>query len=180
MQFLNAMASTVSLPSPQHEIHNRTFWSCFITDRLVSSGKWQPLTLPLESMNTHWPVGDEDYAFGSADSHRHTSVNAYSINHPNLPATLDHSYSIILRGFEIYSKVYTWLTTGGRRRSDMALAENYPWVQGSLCTSLRKELQTWRDSQDPRLWYPQTAVSIHTSLGKGEVFAYINLLYYVR
>lgn len=179
MQLLNAMAPLSSLPSSQQEIHSRTYWACFIIDRLVFSGKYQPLSLPIEAMNTNWPIGEQDYAFGHANTTRYF-VGQSSTALPASHTTLDYAYSVIICGFEIWTKVYHWIVTGGRRKSEMLLRRNLPWAETSLWTSLRKELQDWRDAQDPRLRYPETAVGEHASLGKGERFAYINLIYYIR
>lgn len=93
---------------------------------------------------------------------------------------MNHAYGIIIRGFDIWTMVYQWIVTGGRRKSEMLLRHNAPWAEASLWRRLRKELQEWRDAQDPRLRYPDAAVGTHASLGKGETFAYINLIYYIR
>ncbi|KAL4911434.1 hypothetical protein BDW74DRAFT_8310 [Aspergillus multicolor] len=154
------------------EIHNRTFWSCFIMDRLVFSGIHQPLCLPLDTVNTHWPVPDTDYALGNANVTHHLVIDPF-------PMTLDYSYAILVQGFEIWARIHNWVVSGGRRRKDMLLDDNLPWKERSSWMTMRRQLQEWRDAQELPLQYPTSPASIATSLEKGEVFGYINLIYFV-
>ncbi|GFF25172.1 granaticin polyketide synthase putative ketoacyl reductase 2 [Aspergillus udagawae] len=171
MQLLKPAVLTSS-DSLEREIHNRTLWSCFIMDRLIFPWSQQSLCLPMEEMATHWPVGDADYAFAQGHIQRYMVPSRY-------PMTVDYSYAVLVHGFDIWTKIYRWIISGGRRRKDMQLGKNFPWEESSLWATMRGELQEWRDSQDPKLWYPANRVGIYESLGKGEVFGYLNLIYYV-
>lgn len=178
MQSLTEMTKPDSLVELQQEIHNRTFWSCFIIDRSVFCGKSQPLTLPLESMDIPWPLGEQDFAFGQSSGPR------YIANHPqSLPLdahnTIDYYYSILVRGFDIWARILKWVIGGGRRQSGMCNSRNCPWVAGSPWRALYDELQAWRQRQNRRICYPETGVEIHVSLGQGESFAFVNLIYYI-
>ncbi|KAL2866135.1 Zn(II)2Cys6 transcription factor [Aspergillus lucknowensis] len=172
MQFLNTAAAKSPSDGLMLEIHNRTLWSCFIMDRLVFSGVHQPLCLPLDSLGTHWPVSEADYAFG------HAGVMHYPVSEP-FPMTMNNSYAILVQGFDLWTQAHHWVVSGGRRRKDMLLEANHPWKETSLWMKMRSQLQGWREAQDPRLLYPTNPASICASLGKGEIFGYINLIYYV-
>ncbi|CEL10389.1 hypothetical protein ASPCAL13509 [Aspergillus calidoustus] len=171
MQLLKATVLTSS-DTLEREVYNRTLWSCFVMDRLIFPGSQQPLCLPMEEMATHWPIGEADFAFAQGHIQRYMVPSRY-------PMTVDCSYAILVHGFEIWAKIYRWIISGGRRRKDMQLVKNLPWETSSLWATMRGELQEWRDSQDPKLWYPANRVGIYEFLGKGEVFGYINLIYYV-
>ena len=46
------------------EIRRRTFWSCFIMDRYLSSGKYRPTMLMVEDIRIQLPSSDSTFAFG--------------------------------------------------------------------------------------------------------------------
>jgi hypothetical protein len=45
---------------------------------------------------------------------------------------------------------------------------------------LKEELDEWRFLQDVTVRYPATSAQAHVALGYGELFAYINLVYFMR
>lgn len=46
------------------EIRRRTFWSCFIMDRYLSSGKFRPQIIALDDIKLQLPCGEKAWAFG--------------------------------------------------------------------------------------------------------------------
>ncbi|KAJ8603650.1 hypothetical protein MRB53_042085 [Persea americana] len=46
------------------EIRRRTFWSCFIMDRYLSSGKHRPHLLHVQELRIQLPVSDQSFLFG--------------------------------------------------------------------------------------------------------------------
>ncbi len=176
MQSLEAMNNQKKLSELNKEIYNRTFWSCFIMDRLVLCGQSQSFTLPLKQMHIHLPIGEQDFAFGQP-SDSPSYIDNISGNTHN---SIDHSYSILVRGFDIWARILKWVIKGGRRQPGMTSIANCPWSPESPWRCLFDELQGWREMQQPRLKYPAVHAAGHVSLGLGERFAYINLIYYVR
>ena len=45
---------------------------------------------------------------------------------------------------------------------------------------LKGELDEWRSLQDKTVRYPATSAQAHVALGYGELFAYINLIHFMR
>lgn len=174
MQSLESMRGPDDPSEKQQEVQNRTFWSCFIMDRLVFCGKSQPLMLPLRQMNIHLPVGDQDFAFGQAAAQR-VDVKGFLRGRAETLIDMDHYYTILVLGFDIWARILKWVINGGRRQPGIAP----PWTTGSSWRNLYEELQNWRQLQHNRLRYPQTSVAVQISLGNGESFAYVNLIYYV-
>ncbi|RDW86001.1 hypothetical protein BP5796_04326 [Coleophoma crateriformis] len=175
IQSLETMNDPKKHSELDQEIYNRTFWSCFIMDRLVICGKSQPFTLPLDQMHIHLPIGEQDFAFGQS-----SDPWAYIGNtNENSSTSIDHSYSILVRGFDIWARILKWIINGGRRQPGMTALVNCPWTPGSPWKSLLDEIESWRQMQQPRLKYPGIKAAGHISLGHGEQFAYINLIYYV-
>ncbi|KAF2189604.1 hypothetical protein K469DRAFT_43824 [Zopfia rhizophila CBS 207.26] len=48
----------------EQEIRRRTFWSCFIMDRYVSSGKYRPSLLNVQDLRIQLPSSDKAFIFG--------------------------------------------------------------------------------------------------------------------
>ena len=46
------------------EMRRRTFWSCFIMDRYLSSGKYRPAMLALDDVRLQLPCGERAWIFG--------------------------------------------------------------------------------------------------------------------
>jgi hypothetical protein len=175
MQILESMRGPENPSERQQETQNRTFWGCFIMDRLVFSGKSQPMILPLKQVNIHLPVGDQDFAFGQTATQR-VDVREFLEGKSDSPIDMDHYYTILVLGFDIWARILKWIINGGRRQPEVPP----PWTAGSAWRSLYEELQNWRQFQQSRMRYPETSVAVQISLGNGESFAYVNLIYYVR
>jgi hypothetical protein len=52
----------------QQEIRRRTFWSCFIMDRYISSGKHRPLRLNIDDIRVPLPISEEAFTFGRKET----------------------------------------------------------------------------------------------------------------
>jgi hypothetical protein len=176
IQSFETMNGPTMLSDSDQEIYNRTFWSCFIMDRLVFCGKSQPFTLPLDQMRVHLPVGDQDFAFGQSSAPR---VYVHD-NYDDIYNSIDYSYSILVRGFDIWARILKWVINGGRRQPGMTKSANCPWTPGSPWRNLFEDLNHWRQMQLPRMKYPDVRAAGHVSLHQGEQFTFINLIYYVR
>ena len=48
----------------EEEVRRRTFWSCFIMDRYLSSGKYRPAMLNAEEIRIQLPSSEKAFAFG--------------------------------------------------------------------------------------------------------------------
>lgn len=176
IQAMESMRGPTKLSELEQELYNRTFWSCFVMDRLVLCGKTEPFTLPLGQMTIHLPIGNQDFAFGQSSVPRVHVGNIVESQH----TTIDYAYSIVVRGFDIWARILKWVVNGGRRQPGMTSLENCPWTPGSPWNDLRANLEDWRQRQHQRLKFPDVRLADHISLGHGEQFAYINLTYYIR
>lgn len=178
MQSLQVLKADNVRTEREHEIQNRTMWGCFVMDRLIFCGKCQPLALPLERMTIHLPIGEQDFAFGRSSGPRYMLTDIQ--RHASIFDSIDNYYSVLVRGFDIWAKILEFVTSGGRRQPGMSALENCPWVEGSPWRKLHDSLGDWRSRQSERLQYPSSSVAVHVSLGHGESFAFVNLIYFVR
>ncbi len=175
MQMLNVTQKGGQAKDLHSEICNRTFWSCFVMDRLVFSGKPQPLALPLSSMKVHWPIGQRDFAFGGTSSRTYP----HDINDGTGLGDLDGFYTLLVQGYDIWARVLSWIARGGRRQLSANQEIETPWVPGSTWRSLYDDLETWRGKHRTSIQFPGTAVEVFVSLGKTTQFAYLNLIYHL-
>ena len=163
------------------EVEIRTFWTCFILDKLLSCGKQRPAMMNLEDIELPLPVSDEDFAFGRPPAEPITYQQLIESLHPtSLSIPTGYHFRITVMGVNIWSKIHNWVAMGGRKQSGMTDPQNCPWHQESQWSRMKQELSAWRDAQESCLKYSETAMAAHIHLRRGEVFAYVNLIYYLR
>ncbi|TGJ86168.1 hypothetical protein E0Z10_g2606 [Xylaria hypoxylon] len=162
------------------EVEIRTMWSYFAIDKLLSCGKQRPAMMKPEDIEVRMPQSEEDFAFGSEprealsfeDLVRDTSLGRRT-------SSSGFHFCIIVRGLDIWHQIHSWIVDGGRRQPQMTQPDNCPWNPTSQWAKIKEKLLRWREDQDPRLKYPENKVATHVHFRQGEVFAYINLLYYL-
>ena len=93
---------------------------------------------------------------------------------------ITQGFEILVAGFDVWTKLMTFVFNDGRRAPGMCAPANCPWVPGSPWYTHRDQLESWRANQHRKLHYPNNSVAVHMTLGYGETFSYLNLLYYVR
>ncbi|WXC40430.1 hypothetical protein SNK03_000259 [Fusarium graminearum] len=155
-------------------VESRTYWACFIMDCTINSGTYNPRMLPMSEMHklkVPRPLNYTDFAFG---------FDATSLNYSAGDLSgLAQGFESIALGFDIYAQAMSFVFNNGRCAPGMCAAENCPWVPSSSWYQCRSRLEEWRKSQHERLWYPQHSVVVHMTLGHGESFIYLNMLYYL-
>ncbi|KAF7716625.1 Fungal Zn(2)-Cys(6) binuclear cluster domain-containing protein [Penicillium ucsense] len=166
-------------------VQNRTMWACFIMERLISSGTYNPPMLPLsemEKIKVLRPFSAVEFAFGTdSTSQRSSMVQSLATLQNRNSHLLDitQAFEVLVAGFDIWTHVMTFVLNDGRRAPEMCAPRNCPWVPGSPWSNTRERLVEWRANQHHRLHYPQNSVVAHITLGYGESFTYVNLIYYL-
>ncbi|KAI1175501.1 hypothetical protein F4777DRAFT_328700 [Nemania sp. FL0916] len=173
-------AKATSNNSILSEVEIRTMWTYFAIDKLLSCGKQRPAMMKPEDIEVRMPQSEEDFVFGSEPrsmlSFEDLMTDASLRKQTSSPG---FHFCILVRGLDIWHKIHSWIVDGGRKQPRMTEPENCPWNPTSQWAKLKEQLSRWREDQDPRLKYPETKVATHVHFGQGEVFAYINLLYYL-
>ncbi|KAI3323055.1 hypothetical protein HD806DRAFT_97530 [Xylariaceae sp. AK1471] len=162
------------------EVEIRTMWTYFAIDKLLSCGKQRPAMMKPEDIEVRMPQSEEDFVFGAEtresisfeDLMRDASLRKRT-------SSSGFQFCILVRGLDIWHQIHSWIVDGGRKQPQMTGPENCPWKPTSQWAKLKEQLVRWREDQDPRLKYPETKVATHVHFKQGEVFAYINLLYYL-
>ena len=180
MQSLTIVKKDRHIDAITSEIENRTYWSCFVLDRMIFSGVSQPLALPLATMKIPLPLGEQDFAFGHSSIPRRTQKDLVNGNMPSeIYGSVDCYYNVLVRGFEIWARVLQFNIEGGRRMPRMSASENCPWATTSPWNKLFRDAKQWHRCQGERLQYGENSISAQVSLGRGEAAAYVNLIYYL-
>lgn len=163
-------------------IETRTYWACFIMDCMVNSGTYNPPMIPMSEMiklKIPRPVGVVEFAFGPDPSCRGPRSDESYANHTTGILDITQGFEILVAGFDIWTQLMAFIFQDGRRAPGMCAPLNCPWVPGSPWFVTRDQLENWRANQHRKLYYPNNSVAVHMTLGYGETFAYLNLLYYV-
>lgn len=166
-------------------VENRTVWACFIMDRMISSGTYNPPMLPLsgmEKLKIIRPLNAVEFTFGSDLASQGGSLEQTDFTlqsgYTN-PLDITQGFEVLVSGFDIWAHVMTFVLNDGRRAPGMCAPHNCPWVPSSPWSTTRRRLESWRASQNHRLHYPENSVLAHKTLGYGESFTYVNLIYFL-
>ena len=164
-------------------VETRTYWACFIMDCMVNSGTYNPPMLAMSEMaklKIPRPLSVVEFAFGP-EAPTQTPRNDLSFaNQTTGVLDITQGFEILVAGFDVWTKLMTFVFNDGRRAPGMCAPANCPWVPGSPWYTHRDQLESWRANQHRKLHYPNNSVAVHMTLGYGETFSYLNLLYYVR
>ncbi|KAF7596038.1 hypothetical protein BBP40_003818 [Aspergillus hancockii] len=161
----------------QYEQLVRTYWCCFAQDCELSSGARQHFALSFRQISVPLPIGDHDFNFGRRASQRLMPANLSRDSPLSAGMTIDHGLTIVTRGFDIFVRILRFANESrrGQTLSSLAtcLSPQKTWE------NLTEELEEWRSLQDVTVRYPATSAQAHVALGYGELFAYINLVYFM-
>ncbi|KAL3473686.1 pyridoxal phosphate-dependent transferase [Aspergillus californicus] len=151
----------------------RTYWCCFAQDCELSSGARQHFALSFRQISVPLPISDSDFNFGKATERlRPADMNSISLGGMRLG--IESGLTIVTRGFDIFVRILRFANESRRDRARGG-------APSSLTTwrALKEELSEWRALQDTTVRYPETSAHAHVALGYGELFAYINLVYFM-
>ncbi|ODV82935.1 hypothetical protein CANARDRAFT_30408 [[Candida] arabinofermentans NRRL YB-2248] len=120
----------------QRETTIRTFWSSFIVDRIVGSGRNRSLAYSSsDASSVPLPVSEATFESGSMSSMNGKRVSIRSLS------TL-HSDDILLpmyiRIFELWGEISMWLVRGGRREF-----LDLPWAPQAFYTTQKSKIIEW-------------------------------------
>lgn len=163
-------------------IETRTYWACFVMDCMVNSGTYNPPMLPMsemEKLKIARPLSAVEFAFGPDAPPQAVGADRSLAGQSTGTLDVTQSFEILVGGFDIWAQVMTFIFNDGRRAPGMCAPHNCPWVPGSPWFQSRSQLEAWRAGQHRKLRYPSNSVAVHMTLGFGETFVYLNLLYYV-
>lgn len=161
----------------QYEQLVRTYWCCFAQDCELSSGARQHFALSFRQISVPLPISDQDFNFGRRSSSRLMPANMSRHSLLSSDLTIDRGLTIVTRGFDIFVRILRFANESRRGRTSSPAVLTSPQLTWQ---NLKEELDEWRSLQDITVRYPATSAQAHVALGYGELFAYINLVYFMR
>ena len=164
----------------QYEQLVRTYWCCFAQDCELSSGARQHFALSFSQISVPLPISDRDFNFNHLPEERlmPADLKKQCLLANNL--TIENGLTIVTRGFDIFVRI---LRFANEHRRAVATFNSDDFTASPLHQTWQKlkgELDDWRSLQDATVKYPVTSAQAHVALGYGELFAYINLVYFMR
>lgn len=164
----------------QYEQLVRTYWCCFAQDCELSSGARQHFALSFSQISVPLPISDRDFAFNHLPEKRlmPADMNKKCPLANNL--TIEHGLTLVTRGFDIFVRILRFANEHRRALPSLDPDESLASPLHQTWRRLKDELDEWRSLQDMTVRYPATSAQAHVSLGYGELFAYINLVYFMR
>ncbi|KAL4808592.1 pyridoxal phosphate-dependent transferase [Aspergillus unguis] len=151
----------------------RTYWCCFAQDCELSSGARQHFALSFRQISVPLPISDSDFTFGKV-TRRMTPADILNVGTERVRLGIEHGLTIVTRGFDIFVRILRFANESRRDRArGLVRSSSSTWL------GLKQELDEWRVLQDITVRYPDTSAAAHVALGYGELFVYINLVYFM-
>ncbi|KAL2787671.1 pyridoxal phosphate-dependent transferase [Aspergillus keveii] len=151
----------------------RTYWCCFAQDCELSSGARQHFALSFRQISVPLPISDSDFNFAKVTQRlRPADLSRAALKGTRLH--IDCGLAIVTRGFDIFVRILRFANESRRNRARGSAPSSVRTWQ-----TLKEELDEWRDLQDTTVRYPETSAPAHVAVGYGELFAYINLVYFM-
>jgi len=158
----------------EKEVRRRTFWSCFIMDRMLAAGKCRPMIDP-EKLRVQLPCSDDQFLFVHDvqtgfltsgwldDSYAHQLRSSVSD---------DGVLSRYIRLVEIFGRLSEYSYAGGRRTEKLP-----PWDESTEFFQLRLQLKEFHDALPLSLTFTEANLSAHIEKRNATTYASLHTLY---
>ncbi|CDK28044.1 unnamed protein product [Kuraishia capsulata CBS 1993] len=115
------------------ETKRRTFWCCFLLDRILSNGRDRPVSIPVESIHTNFPCSETEFLYPTGN---HISRN-FSFKTKSAGSLLGQLMLVI----EIFGRILAWQGLGGRM-----LDRVVPWDPSMPVSAMDSDLEEWHNN----------------------------------
>ncbi|TVY62752.1 putative transcriptional regulatory protein PB1A11.04c [Lachnellula suecica] len=172
------------LPEPRElltekEVQRRTWWSCFIMDRMLSAGKCRPTMTEVEKLRVQLPCSDGQFLFqntvhtGFLDTKwLEEAEQAERKAERDEIASDDNVLKWYIRLVEIFGRFSEWSYAGGRRTE-----KTPPWDEGTEFFQLRHELEHFKQALPSNLTFTDSNLSAHIEGRNATAYASMHTLY---
>lgn len=159
------------------EIERRTMWSCFIMDRMNSSGSLRPMAAGEKSLELALPI--KEYYFQNEIPGETVDLDGKLLNPkpcmPDYIAKVKSNLGVaayIIRLIAILGRVAKYLNLGGRAKDDFRL-----WHPSSKWQRYVKQLEEFHESLPSQLVYNTENLRIHAAENTANQFIYMHIIY---
>ncbi|WBW71292.1 DNA-binding transcription factor, zf-fungal binuclear cluster type Mca1 [Schizosaccharomyces osmophilus] len=173
------------------EQRRRTYWSCFMIERLLATGFMAPSKLRTISLNPNktsiqLPCPEANFCFSQpvVTEFFDGSIpqNTFEGQSPNATSTstasdfLSFTMGSLIRLSDIWSDISRWVLRGGYSQDIVP-----PWMPQSLFQQKLAVLENWSKNLSPRLSLTDENYSIYSAPGdcSGGCFIFMHILFHV-
>lgn len=164
----------------EKECRRRTFWSCFIMDRMLSSGKFRPTMIDVKTLRVRLPCSDDQFMFGGNQVKTGFLIEQ-RLGHDSPSESEAAGFSDegvenrFIRLVEIFGRFSIYSHAGGRR------TEKYPpWDERTEFYQLRRDLEHFHRSLPSKLTYTQANLAAHIEMATtAATYASLHTLYFL-
>ncbi|EEB07069.2 transcription factor [Schizosaccharomyces japonicus yFS275] len=179
---------STSLSWGDREMRRRTYWACFIVERLLTTGylapsKLRTLSLKLEKTNIQLPCNEEDFLYfremltetfdGSAPKAAYTEYSAENSIPQKSPTNSIMAW--LVRLTSVWSDTSRWVLSGGCLQNIVP-----PWLPQSEFHQHMDQLLEWRKALPSQLCWSYVNYTANSIPGSsiGSPYVFLHLLYH--
>jgi hypothetical protein len=154
----------------EKEVRRRTWWSCFVMDRMLAAGKCRPTMIDVEKLRVQLPCSDDQFLFKTAT--RTDVLKAKFRREGNEPINSDGVLGWYIRLVEIFGRFSVWSYSGGRRTETRP-----PWDPSTTFYRIRADLDDFHRALPPSLTFTAENLSAHIEKQNATAYASMHTLY---
>ncbi|TVY32051.1 putative transcriptional regulatory protein, partial [Lachnellula subtilissima] len=156
----------------EKEVRRRTWWSCFIMDRMLSAGKCRPTMIDVEKLRVQLPCSSDQFLFVRTAETGFLSTKWLKEERPAGVTNDDNVLSWYIRLVEIFGRFSEWSYAGGRRTETLP-----PWDDSTEFFKLRHELESFNKALPSSLTFSDANLSAHIEKRNATAYTSMHTLY---
>lgn len=156
----------------EKEVRRRTWWSCFIMDRMLSAGKYRATMILVNKMRIQLPCSEDQFLFIKNVQTGHLKSD-WERGLPEISPNDDGVLGWYIRLVEIFGRFSEWSYAGGRRTE----TERPPWNPETEFYKLRRDLDDFIHALPSNLAFSAANLSAHIEKRNATPYASMHTLY---
>ncbi|EPE28343.1 Zn2/Cys6 DNA-binding protein [Glarea lozoyensis ATCC 20868] len=152
------------------EVRRRTWWSCFVMDRMLAAGKCRPTMIDVDKLRIQLPCSDDRFLFKKAT--RTDVLKANFKREGTEPINNEGVLGWYIRLVEIFGRFSVWSYSGGRRTETQP-----PWHPSTTFYQIRTDLEEFHHALPPSLTFTPENLSAHIEGPGATAYASLHTLY---
>jgi len=151
----------------QKEIRRRTFWACFIVDRLISYSCNKPFTIPFQLAHIQLPCPENVFAFDEA----YTGFGVENLELQGNNVSQLGVMPFFIAMLRLWGDMALLHVSGGRRRSKFG-----PYVSEGEFYQYQRAIEDFSLSLPPSLTWSAQNYKLHQITGQAQAYVNLNFL----
>lgn len=156
----------------EKEVRRRTWWSCFIMDRMLSAGKYRGTMILVNKMRIQLPCSEDQFLFIKDVQTGHLKSDWNRDSRPDISVNDEGVLGWYIRLVEIFGRFSEWSYAGGRRTETLP-----PWDPSTEFYKLRLDLDDFIQALPSNLAFSAANLSAHIEKRNATPYASMHTLY---